>query len=224
MLVHVQTPTLSSLLHSHLLTTSCPKILLFILPEDLTFPSSRSVSGPRLDDPHSLPCHGAKGKGGHRQASGMQQAGPLAYNLQFQRQRATGPLPCLEATQRPHPVPTVQLAAMTPALLNSTAGRGGREGQGKTHPLRVSARVLPTAASAASLLPAPASRGLGAPSNYTAPGHWGLRAGKNSPRLSCGLRGRAAAHRPGLQRDTRGAASAGCSEEAEWASSKQARV
>lgn len=51
---------------------------------------------------------------------------PLTGNLQFQRQRATGPLPSLEAIQRPHPVPTVQLAAMTPALLNSAAEEAGR--------------------------------------------------------------------------------------------------
>lgn len=54
-----------------------------------------------------------------------------------------GSLPNLEAMQRPHPAPTMQLAATPPTLLSSH-GQKGREDEGKTHLLRVSTRILPS--------------------------------------------------------------------------------
>lgn len=124
---------------------------------------------------------------------------PLTCNLQFQRQRATGPLPSLEAIQRPHPVPTVQLAAMTPALLSSTAEEAGRARAKATvlKSLPGSPPVEPGAGPPASLLWLLVGSEPLLITQLLATGAWAL--GKNSPRLSCGQRGRAATHRPGLR-------------------------
>lgn len=160
--------------------------------------------------------HGSKGGGVGRPVAWRGPGHSLAtHNF---RNRATGPLPSLEAIQSPHPGPSLQLAAVTPprpcpAEQPGLRRQGGGGGGGKTSPrlesLPECSPVEPGASCLAhhspQLQPLVGSEPLliTQPLKPLGPAFWA----KISQDFSCGWRDLGCGPitaRPGLRTDTRG--------------------